>query len=138
MDDSQFGFESDTASPCEVCEAMCLDAVDGTLTAAEQAMFDRHVAGCVGCAEQMSEAKRGAAWMEMLKGHRPEPPAGMLQRILAQTSEAEMSLVFPRHGVVPTPRFQVVPVAGDQEPHQADRRDAQGHLIPAPGARRPG
>jgi Putative zinc-finger len=100
---------------CEACEGMCLDAVDGTLTAAEQAVFDRHVAGCVECAEQLSEARRGAAWMEMLKGHRPEPPAGMLQRILAQTSEAEMSRVFPRYGVVPTPRFEVVPVVSFQE-----------------------
>jgi hypothetical protein len=100
---------------CEACEAMCLDAVDGTLTAAEQAVFDRHVAGCVECAEQLSEARRGAAWMEMLKGHRPEPPAGMLQRILAQTSEAEMSRVFPRFGQVPTPVFNVVPKIGFQE-----------------------
>jgi hypothetical protein len=100
---------------CEACEAMCLDAVDETLTPAEQAVFDRHIAGCVSCAEQLSEARRGAAWMEMLKGHRPEPPAGMLQRILAQTSEAEMSRVFPRHGAVPTPRFEVVPVEGYRE-----------------------
>jgi hypothetical protein len=100
---------------CEACEGMCLDAVDGTLTAAEQAVFDRHVAGCVECAEQLSEARRGAAWMEMLKGHRPEPPAGMLQRILAHTSEAEMSRVFPRFGVVPTPRFEVVPVVSFEE-----------------------
>src|SRR3978361_1734113 len=108
MDDSQFGFESDTASPCEVCEAMCLDAVDGTLTAGGEAMFDLSVAGGVGCAEQMSEAKRGAAWMEMLKGHRPEPPAGMLQRILSQTSEAGMSLGFPRQGGA-TPRCEDCP-----------------------------
>jgi hypothetical protein len=94
---------------------MCLDAVDGTLTAAEQAVFDRHVAGCVECAEQLSEARRGAAWMEMLKGHRPEPPAGMLQRILAHTSEAEMSRVFPRFGEVPTPRFAVVPAISFEE-----------------------
>ena len=99
---------------CEACEGMCLDAVDGTLTAAEQAVFDRHVAGCVDCAEQYAEAKRGAAWMEMLKEQRPEPPAGMLQRILAHTSEAEMSLVFPRVGV-PTPAFKVVPQIGFQE-----------------------
>jgi hypothetical protein len=94
---------------CEACEGMCLDAVDGTLTAAEQVVFDRHVAGCVECAEQFSEAKRGAAWMEMLKQHRPEPSPGLMQRILAQTSEAEMSRVFPRFGEVPTPRFEVVP-----------------------------
>lgn len=105
---------------CEAYEAMCLDAVDGTLTATEQAALDRHIAGsgeiagCVGCAEQMAEARLGAAWMEMLKQHRPEPPAGMLQRILAHTSEAEMSLVFPRVGV-PTPAFKVVPVMGFRE-----------------------
>lgn len=100
---------------CEACEAMCLDAVDGTLAAADQAMFDRHVTGCVQCAEQFSEAQRGAAWMEMLKVHRPEPSPGLMQRILAQTSEAEMSRVFPRFGVVPTPRFAVVPQRGFQE-----------------------
>ncbi len=103
-----------TATPCEVCEAMCFDAVDGTLSVAEQALFESHMAGCVTCSEQFAEAKRGAAWMEMLKGHRPEPPAGMLQRILAQTSEAEISAVFPRQGV-PTPRFEVVPAAGKRE-----------------------
>ncbi len=99
---------------CEACEAMCLDAVDGTLTASEQAAFDRHVAGCMDCAEQMSEARRGAAWMEVLKEHRPEPPAGMLQRILAHTSEAEMSRVFPQVSV-PTPAFKVVPAIGFRE-----------------------
>ena len=100
---------------CEACEAMCLDAVDGTLTAAEQVVFDRHVDGCVECAEQFSEAQRGAAWMEMLKEHRPEPSPGLMQRILAQTSEAEMSKVFPRFGVVPTPRFAVVEQRGFRE-----------------------
>ena len=100
---------------CEACEAMCLDAVDGTLTAVEQVVFDRHVAGCMECAEQFSEARRGAAWMEMLKEHRPEPSPGLMQRILAQTSEAEISKVFPRFGAVPTPRFAVVPQRGFQE-----------------------
>jgi len=100
---------------CEACEAWCLDAVDGTLMAAERAMFDRHLANCVECAEQFSEAQRGAAWMEMLKEHRPEPSPGLMQRILAQTSEAEISKVFPRFGVVPTPRFAVVEPRGFRE-----------------------
>ncbi len=115
--ENQFGgFSQSSNLSCEACETMCLDAVDGTLTAAEQIVFDRHVAGCVNCAQQMTEAQRGAAWLEMLKGHRPEPPAGMMQRILAQTSEAEMSRVFPRHGVVPTPEFRnVVPARGLRE-----------------------
>lgn len=114
IDQGQFGMS------CEACEAMCLDAVDGTLTASEQVAFDRHIAGsdeiagCADCAERMSEARRGAAWMEMLKQHRPEPPVGLLQRILAHTSEAEMSRVFPQVGV-PTPAFKVVPAIGFRE-----------------------
>lgn len=111
MDQTKLG----TLMGCETCEAMCLDAVDGVLTAAEQAVFDRHIQSCTSCAEQFAEAQRGAAWMDVLKGHKPEPPAGMLQRILAQTSEAEMSRVFPRFGEVPTPVFNVVPALGKRE-----------------------
>lgn len=100
---------------CEAFEAMCLDAVDGTLTAAEQAVFERHIASCTSCAGQFEEAQRGAAWMDVLKGHKPEPPAGMLQRIIARTSESEMARVFPRFGEVPTPQFNVVPAVGKRE-----------------------
>jgi len=73
---------------CAVCEAMCPEAVDGTLTEAEQRAFDKHVAGCVTCAQELEEAQRGAAWMAMLKGFAPEPPAALLQRILAETTGA--------------------------------------------------
>jgi hypothetical protein len=34
----------------------------------------------------LADAKRGAAWMELLKSARPEPPASLMERILAQTS----------------------------------------------------
>lgn len=74
---------------CELCEAMCPDAVDGTLTDAERRVFDRHVAGCVSCAKELEEAQRGAAWLGMLKGHTPEPPAQLLAKILAETTGAE-------------------------------------------------
>jgi hypothetical protein len=81
-------FDSTRPMVCAVCEAMCPEAVDGTLTAAEQQAFEKHVAGCVACAEELAQAKRGAAWMAMLKGHAPEPPAALLQRILAETTGA--------------------------------------------------
>lgn len=71
---------------CAVWEAMCPDAVDGTLTAAEQRAFDRHIATCKHCAEELEQAQRGAAWLHMLKGHTPEPPASLMERILAETS----------------------------------------------------
>jgi anti-sigma factor RsiW len=74
---------------CAVCEAMCPDAVDGTLTEAERRVFDRHVAYCPNCARELEEAQRGAAWLGMLKGHTPEPPAALLAKILAETTGAE-------------------------------------------------
>jgi hypothetical protein len=36
----------------------------------------------------LADARRGTAWLEMLKDPRPEPPAELLERILAQTSGA--------------------------------------------------
>ena len=71
---------------CAQCEAMLADALDGTLSAAHRATFDLHMAGCPSCATMLADAQRGAAWMEMLKSPRPEPPATLLERILAQTS----------------------------------------------------
>jgi hypothetical protein len=82
------------ANSCAVCEAMLPEAVDGTLTEAEQQAFDRHVAGCVQCAQELAEAQRGAAWLSMLKTQAPEPPAGLLERILAETSGVAMPLAI--------------------------------------------
>jgi hypothetical protein len=74
---------------CVVCEVMCPDAVDGTLTEAERRLFDRHVAQCASCAKELEEAQRGAAWLGMLKGHTPEPPATLLAKILTETTGTE-------------------------------------------------
>ena len=79
-------------SECAVCEAMCPDAVDGTLTEAERRAFERHVAHCPNCARELEEARRGAAWLGMLKGHTPEPPAALLAKILAETTGAGETL----------------------------------------------
>jgi anti-sigma factor RsiW len=73
---------------CAVCETMLPEAVDGMLSEAEQSAFDRHVAGCVECASELAEAKRGAAWLSMLKSQAPEAPAGLLAKILAGTTGA--------------------------------------------------
>lgn len=80
--------EAERPPACQVCEAMLPDAVDGTLSEAEQRAFDRHVAGCVVCAQELEEAQRGAAWLGLLKQQAPEPSPLLLQRILAQTSGA--------------------------------------------------
>jgi hypothetical protein len=77
---------------CVQCEAMLADALDGTLSAADQATFNLHMSGCITCAAMLADAQRGAAWMEMLRSPRPEPPAALLERILAQTSAPSSAL----------------------------------------------
>ena len=99
QDHSQFGFRSarpeQSGDPqnCAQCEAMLTDALDGTLSADDQATFDVHLLGCAGCSSMMADAQRGAAWLEMLKTPRPEPPAELLDRIFAETSGAASSTV---------------------------------------------
>ncbi len=89
---------------CAVCEAMCPDAVDGMLTEPERRVFERHVAGCVNCAREYEEAQRGAAWLGVLKGHTPEPPKALLEKILAETTGAERAAdAVPEFVPMPVP-----------------------------------
>lgn len=70
---------------CAQCEAMLADMLDGTLSASDRAIFDLHLSLCAGCSAMLADAQRGQAWLKMLKSPRPEPPADLLERILAQT-----------------------------------------------------
>jgi len=87
---------------CAQCEAMLTDALDGTLSKEEQAQFDLHMAGCASCSQMLADAQRGAAWLEMLRFPRPEPPVALLERILAQTSPA---IALPQNNlsILPAP-----------------------------------
>lgn len=82
---------SSDSGHCARCEAMLADALDGTLSAADQEFFDLHMAHCGPCSQQLADARRGAAWLEMLRTPAPEPPAAMVERILAQTSLSQMA-----------------------------------------------
>jgi len=89
---------------CAQCEAMLADALDGTLSAADQELFDVHMEACGPCAQLLADAKRGAAWLEMLKMPRPEPSATLVERILAQTSGAHAEIgaeILPIAAMVP-------------------------------------
>ena len=94
---------------CQKCEAMLQDALDGALTPAEKTTFELHLAGCPDCSKMMADAQRGAAWLEMLKPHRPEPPAMMVEKILAQTTGASLPMLNAAlqpaiaGGIVPQP-----------------------------------
>lgn len=99
-DRSQFGFlrgKSGNTRQCADCEAMLADALDGTLSGADQSAFDLHLIACAACSSMLADAQRGAAWLEMLKSPRPEPPAALVERILAQTSESK---ALPAPGLV--------------------------------------
>lgn len=71
---------------CGRCEKDLTDAIDGTLTAEEQALFDAHLRTCPECEQMFADAQRGHAWLGMLRSHRPEPPADLVGRILSRTS----------------------------------------------------
>ena len=89
-DFSKFGSDAPVgpgnSNHCAQCEAMLSDALDGTLSAADQATFDLHMIGCPSCSAMLADAQRGASWMAMLKTPRPEPPMALLDRIIAETS----------------------------------------------------
>lgn len=69
---------------CGRWEALLADALDGLLAPAEEAAFQEHMAVCPACAALYAEARRGQEWLEFLAPE-PETPAGLLDRILAQT-----------------------------------------------------
>jgi hypothetical protein len=80
------GPHSGAPDACRQCEAMLADALDGTLSTADQEIFDAHMLHCAECSQMLADARRGAAWLEMLRSPRPEPPAALLEKILAQTT----------------------------------------------------
>jgi anti-sigma factor RsiW len=113
---NQFEGFAECSAACTVCEAMLPEAVDGMLSESEQSAFEKHVAGCVECARELAEAKRGAAWLSMLKSQTPEPPAGLLAKILAETTGAvqqHASTVAAPTVLVPAQR-PVFPVMAEQ------------------------
>jgi hypothetical protein len=90
--DKAAGNQADDALHCAQCETMLADALDGTLAADQQQRFDAHVTECGLCSQMLADARRGAAWLEMLRTPRPEPPVTLLEQILAATSGAQGTL----------------------------------------------
>jgi anti-sigma factor RsiW len=106
---SQFGKKEGTrpvgTDTCAVVETLLPDAVDGSLSPSERAVFDRHLSTCTDCARELEEAQRGAAWLSLLKDHAPDPPAALLEKILADTTGTDAF-------AVPVPVMIAAPVAG--------------------------
>jgi hypothetical protein len=71
---------------CALCDLMEMDALDSMLSVEDQRAFDLHLVHCASCMQKSTDARRGAAWLEMLKSAPPQPSASLVNRILAQTS----------------------------------------------------
>jgi Predicted integral membrane protein len=64
------------------------DALDGLLKPEDEATFTSHMATCKACSALFDEARRGREWLEFLSPE-PEVPAGLLDKILAQTGPGQ-------------------------------------------------
>ncbi len=115
---------------CGQWETLLADALDGLLKPEDEATFAAHMAVCSACTALFEESRRGREWLEFLSPE-PEVPAGLLDRILAQTGPGQVAgygLVTGSGNVVPfipgsTPAWQRPGFVGRV------RRFAEPHLL---------
>ena len=91
-----------TSPACGQWETLLADALDGMLRPEDEATFSNHMASCVACTAMFEEARRGREWLDFLSDE-PEVPAGLLDRILAQTGPgqtAELSIAAGEAAVI--------------------------------------
>jgi hypothetical protein len=81
---------------CGLWETLLADALDGLLRPEDEAIFAAHMAVCPFCTALFEESQRGRQWLEFLSPE-PEVPAGLLDKILAQTGPGQVA----GYGLVP-------------------------------------
>jgi hypothetical protein len=100
---------------CGQWEILLADALDGLLSceerAADQAFFAAHMSTCPACTELFEEARRGREWLEFLSPE-PEVPAGLLDRILAQTGPGQVA----GYGLIAGDTLPLAPIPHWQRP----------------------
>jgi anti-sigma factor RsiW len=74
---------------CAQFEIALCDSLDGTLSAAAQAEFEQHLAGCAACAEMARDARAALGFIERVAD--VEPPPELLTKLfaIAQLPEAK-------------------------------------------------
>ncbi len=77
-----------TSPACGQWETLLADALDGLLRPEDESTFQNHMAGCAACTALFEQARRGREWLEFLSPE-PETPAGLLDKILAQTGPGQ-------------------------------------------------
>ncbi len=111
---------------CGQWETLLADALDGLLRPEDEATFTTHMAGCANCTTLFEEARQGREWLEFIAPE-PEVPAGLLDKLLAQTGPGQMAglgLATPAGNVVP-----VMLVAQRQSLMARMRRFAEPRLL---------
>ena len=114
------------SAACGQWETLLADALDGMLKPEDAATFSAHMAVCPACAELFEEARRGREWLDFLSTE-PEVPAGLLDRILAQTGPGQVE----GYGLIPAPSAGMPTLQPWQQPGFAGqiRRFAQPRLL---------
>jgi hypothetical protein len=75
---------------CGQWETLLADALDGLLRPEDEATFAAHMAACPACTALFEESRKGREWLEFLSPE-PEVPAGLLDKILAQTGPGQVA-----------------------------------------------
>ena len=111
---------------CGQWETLLADALDGLLRPEDEATFSTHMASCGNCANLFEEARQGREWLEFLSPE-PEVPAGLLDKLLAQTGPGQaagLGLATPAGNVVP-----IIPVMQRKGLMAHVRRFAEPRLL---------
>ncbi len=90
---------------CGQWETLLVDALDGLLKPEDEGTFAAHMAACPACTALFEEARKGREWLEFLSPE-PEVPAGLLDKILAQTGPGQIAgfgLAASSGSVLPMP-----------------------------------
>ena len=119
-------YQAAGSAACGQWETLLADALDGTLKPEDEATFSAHMAVCPSCAELFEEARRGREWLDFLSTE-PEVPAGLLDKILAQTGPGQVE----GYGLIPAPSAGMPTLQPWQQPGFAGqiRRFAQPRLL---------
>jgi len=94
---------------CGQWETLLADALDGLLRPEDESTFSTHMASCANCTTLFEEARQGREWLEFISPE-PEVPAGLLDKLLAQTGPGQVAgfgMATTAGNVVPiTPAWQ--------------------------------
>ena len=91
---------------CGQWETLLPDALDGVLSSGDERIFTAHMAVCPACTELYEESRRGREWLGFLAAE-PDVPAGLLDKILAQTGPGQVEgygLIPSGSNVLPMPQ----------------------------------